>query len=186
MTHRILIVDDEPRVLDGLKRVFRREPYEVLTANSAEEGLRVLASTDVDVVISDHQMPGMLGTDFLYIVAREFPSTIRYMLTGKPSLEVAIQAINDGAISRFYTKPCHELDLIISIRSALQQKALISEAMRLLRRYKNQQAKLERIQRDYPEAASALNDTEGAQPLESMGNVTYEDLIDELRRTFGD
>lgn len=186
MPHRILIVDDEPRVLDALTRAFRREPYEVLSATSAEEGLKVLAVTPVDVVISDHQMPGMLGTDFLYVVAREFPSTIRYMLTGKPSLEVAIQAINDGAISRFYTKPCHELDLIISIRHALQQKELMSEALRLLQRCKRQQKKLEQIRQSYPETASLIENPDSRSSLEVTGNVTYEELIDELRKTFGD
>jgi len=186
MGHRILIVDDEPRLLDGLKRTFRREPFEVLTANSAEEALKILAAGPIDIIISDHHMPGMLGTDLLYVVAREFPNTIRYMLTGKPSLEVAMQAINDGAISRFYTKPCHEIDLLITIRHALQQKDLMAEAMRLLERYKHQQAKLEKFRRDHPEAASLIDDAGSTHELPVAENLTYEELIEELRKTFGD
>jgi DNA-binding NtrC family response regulator len=87
-----------------------------------------LRAKTVDVVVADHDMPVMRGTTFLAKVRQEFPDTIRMMLTGKPTLEVAIQAINEGAIHRFFTKPCRHVDLIITLRQALQQHDLLVAA----------------------------------------------------------
>jgi FixJ family two-component response regulator len=68
-------------------------------------------------------MPGMSGSEFLGIVRQNYPDTARIILTGHASLEAAIRAINEGAICRFLTKPCTELDLILAIDEALDQKA---------------------------------------------------------------
>lgn len=124
MPHTVLLVDDEPNVLAGLQRVFYREGYEILCANSGNEALNILRTKPVDVVISDQDMPGMTGTAFLAKVREEFPETIRFILTGKATLDHAIQAINTGAVSRFFTKPCNNIDLTVAIRQALQQKDL--------------------------------------------------------------
>ena len=133
MPYTVLLVDDEPNVLAGLQRALRKEPYLIFSATSAEMALVVLQARTVDVVISDQDMPGMRGADFLAKVRQEFPDTVRFMLTGKPTLEVALQAINAGAISRFFTKPCNPLELAITIKQALHQRALMLEAKRLLR-----------------------------------------------------
>jgi DNA-binding NtrC family response regulator len=107
------------------------------------------------------------------------------MLTGNPSLEVAIQAINDGAISRFYTKPCHELDLLITVRHALQQKVLAQEAMRLLLEYRKQKARLEKIEAHFP-GASGIPDDVVTYDVKDIGSLSYDDFIEELRKSFGD
>lgn len=123
----VLLVDDEPNVLEGFQRGLRKEPYTVLTATSAEEGLRILAHTPVDVVISDEQMPKIKGSEFLAKVHREYPKTIRIILTGQASLESAIRAINDGEIYRFLTKPCSVVELAKIIRKALLIKKLTNK-----------------------------------------------------------
>ena len=122
MEHKVLLVDDDANLLAGLRRTLRNEPYEILSATTAEEALRILGREEVSVVISDQEMPGMSGTVFLAAVRQRFPDTVRFILTGKATLDTAIQAINDGAISRFFNKPCNPVDLAVTIRQALQQK----------------------------------------------------------------
>jgi two-component system sensor histidine kinase/response regulator len=120
----VLFLDDEPKVLSGLKRALRKEPYEVLCATSAEEALALLQERPIDVVISDQDMPGMTGAAFLAQVRQAYPSTSRFMLTGKATLDVALQAINEDAVKQFFTKPCDPATLAQSIRNSLHEKAL--------------------------------------------------------------
>jgi len=96
MEHKVLIVDDEPTITDLLKDALANEPYDILSAASAEEALPILDREQVDVVISDEKMPGMSGSEFLAIVRQEYPDTVRMILTGHGSLESAIRAINEG------------------------------------------------------------------------------------------
>ena len=122
MSDTVLLVDDDPSVLSGLKRLLRKEAYALLTAGSAEEGAEILASRHVDLIISDEEMPGMSGTEFLARTAQHCPDTVRIVLTGRPSLDAALRAINEGKVHQFLTKPCNEIDLAITIRKALGQK----------------------------------------------------------------
>jgi CheY-like chemotaxis protein len=103
-TATVLFVDDEPNVTDGLKRALRREPYEFLTATSGAAALKILEGQYVDVVVSDEQMPGMSGSVFLSTVRKQFPHTIRMILSGQASLEAAVRAINEGQVHRFFLK----------------------------------------------------------------------------------
>lgn len=132
MQHTILLVDDEPKVLAGLKRLLRDEPYEILTAGNAEDAAEVLSRTSVDLIVCDEQMPGMSGTEFLAGVARDYPDVVRIVLTGHPTLPGALRAINEGRIYQFFTKPCNEIDLAIALRRALEQKDLIDKSRNLL------------------------------------------------------
>ena len=121
---KVLVLDDEPKVLSGLKRALRKEPYELLCATTAEEAFAILHEWPIDVVISDQDMPGMTGTAFLAQVRQAYPSTCRFILTGKATLDVALQAINDDAVRQFFTKPCDPETLAQSIRNIIKEKAL--------------------------------------------------------------
>ena len=164
--HVVLMVDDDKNILDSFQRILRREPYEVRCVSSAAEALKVLASEKVDVVVSDQEMPGMKGVEFLKKVREEYPDTIRYVLTGQPSLDVAIRSINEGAIDRFFTKPCNLIDLAITIRQALQQKELMAKTKRLLHTVKRQSAVIERAERDNPAITRVERDEEGTIVLD--------------------
>ena len=122
MAYTVLLVDDEPNVLDGLQRALHKEPYLILTATSADMALKILRTRAVDLVVSDYAMPGMQGTAFLAQVQQEFPETMLFMLTGQATPEVAVQAINDGAISHFFTKPCDLVALAFIIKQTLHQR----------------------------------------------------------------
>jgi DNA-binding NtrC family response regulator len=85
----VLIVDDDPNLLDGMRRILRREPYTVLTSQTCREALDWLESTPIDLIISDQDMPGMSGTAFLKCVCEQHPCITRFMLTGKATLDNA-------------------------------------------------------------------------------------------------
>lgn len=163
----VLFVDDEPNVTAALKRAFRNESYEVLSATSAREALAVLENREIDVVVSDEQMPEMPGSELLAQVRSRFPNTIRIMLTGHASLDAAIRAINAGEVYRFFTKPCNEVDLKVSIRQALLQRDLVSHSRRLLDEYRKQSVLLQELERDNPGIARLATDDDGAILVEA-------------------
>src|ERR1700684_1643688 len=142
----ILLVDDEPNVTDALKRALRREPYDVLTATSGAGAQELLERQHVDVVISDEQMPGMSGSVFLSAVRKQYPHTIRMILSGQASLEAAVRAINEGEVYRFFLKPCNPTDLMFTVQRALAHKRLEVQSRRLLREYQRQSSTLARLE----------------------------------------
>jgi diguanylate cyclase (GGDEF)-like protein len=127
----LLMVDDEPSILSALNRVFRREGYTIYTANSGQQGLEMLAKHAVDVIISDQRMPGMTGIEFLRIAKVSHPDTIRVILSGYTELETVTNAINEGAVYRFLTKPWDDEALREQVRQALAYKGLQEENQQL-------------------------------------------------------
>jgi diguanylate cyclase (GGDEF)-like protein len=101
----VLLLDDEPNVLSALARVFRNEGYQIFKTTSALEAFEMLAMHRVQVIISDQRMPIMSGTTFLSKVKELYPDTIRIILSGYTELSSVIDAINYGAVYRFFTKP---------------------------------------------------------------------------------
>ena len=132
MPERVLLVDDEPRVLDGYRRALRRR-YELSFAEGADEALGILESEGpFAVVVSDYQMPGTDGITFLAEIARRTPDTVRMMLTGQADLDVATAAVNDGKVFRFLTKPCPATDLAMALDAGLEHHRLIRAERELL------------------------------------------------------
>lgn len=128
----ILLVDDEPYVLEAICRQLRKT-FTLKTASSGEEALRILQSQGpCAVVVSDMNMPGMGGIDFLAKVKSLYPQTIRIMLTGHADLESAIEAVNTGQIFRFLTKPCAVSVLDFALRQGLRQYELQQAERELL------------------------------------------------------
>lgn len=119
MAATLLIVDDEPRIFGALRRALHREPLRLLHAESGEAALAVLEKESVDVVLADENMPGMNGSRLLAEVSRRWPDAVRMMLTGTADMDVVCKAVNEGRISRIFTKPCNEAELIVAIRDAL-------------------------------------------------------------------
>ena len=127
----LLLVDDEPNILASLKRLLRRDGYHILTANSGQEGLDVLAGHTVDVIVSDQRMPGMLGADFLRKAKLLCPQTIRIMLSGYTELQAVTDAVNEGAIFKFLTKPWEDHQLREHIAEAFRLKGIDDDNVRL-------------------------------------------------------
>jgi diguanylate cyclase (GGDEF)-like protein len=127
----MLLVDDEPNVVSALKRLFRRDGHLILTANSGDEGLQVLAQAKVDVIISDQRMPGMTGVEFLREAKKRYPDTIRIVLSGYTELQSVTDAINEGAIYRFLTKPWVDEQLREQVHKAFEHVELLEQNRQL-------------------------------------------------------
>lgn len=117
----LLLVDDEPNVLASLKRALRREGYRILAATSAREGLEMLATENVGVILSDQRMPEMTGTEFLSRVKVMYPQVVRIILSGHTDLATITDAINRGAIYKFLTKPWEDVALRETLREAFER-----------------------------------------------------------------
>ena len=146
----ILLVDDSPSILKALQRTLRAEGYRTYTANSADEALQVMDGVNIDLIVTDENMPGTSGTKLLQVVRDKFPEVIRFMLTGATDIEVAKNAINKGEIRRFFTKPWDDFELQIAVRQALDQKELERENQRLRGVVQEQEDMLKDLERRYP------------------------------------
>lgn len=134
MSDKILFVDDEASVLEGYRRILRHD-FSLSTVGSGEEGLAAIQATGpYSVVISDMRMPGMSGSDFLALVRRKAPDSVRMLLTGHADLDAAIDAVNRGNIYRFLTKPCEKPALVEAIRSGLEQYHSIAAEKELVKK----------------------------------------------------
>jgi ActR/RegA family two-component response regulator len=132
MPAKILLVDDEPAVLAGYERSLYRE-FEVDTATGGELGLQaILRSGPYAVIVSDMRMPGMSGAQFLAKARKSAPDTVRMLLTGYTDLGAAMEAVNEGNIFRFLTKPCAKDVLVAAINSGVEQNELIRSERELL------------------------------------------------------
>ena len=116
----LLLLDDEENVLRSLVRLFRRDGYTILTANSVRQAFDLLASNTVQVIVSDQRMPDMSGTEFLGRVRDLHPDTIRMVLSGYTDVTTITEAINRGAIYRFLTKPWNDEELREHIHAAFR------------------------------------------------------------------
>lgn len=130
-SRRLLLVDDEPNILAALQRLLRRDHYEVFCAGSGAAGLEVLAQHCVDVIVSDQRMPGMLGVDFLRQARAICPGSIRIMLSGYTELQSVTDAVNEGAIFKFLTKPWDDGQLRGHIAEAFSIKETADDNQRL-------------------------------------------------------
>lgn len=128
----VLYVDDEPENLRIFEFGFRRE-FSIVTAQTGEEGLRILQTEPVAVVLSDHRMPGMSGVDFLGRVRELDPKTMRVMVTAYGDAETLGAAINDGSIYKYVPKPWTPEEMRITLRRAIELYALDREREDLLR-----------------------------------------------------
>ena len=114
---KILYVDDEPNNLMGFKATFRMD-YQVLIANSADEGINMLdQNPDVKVILCDQRMPGKTGVQFFEEINQKHPAPVRMLLTGYTDIEAVVNAINRGHVYRYISKPWQETD----IRSAVEE-----------------------------------------------------------------
>lgn len=129
---RILCVDDEANVLEGLRLHLERH-YRVSTATSGVEALGLLdREGPYAVVISDMRMPAMDGAAFLGEVRQRFPGTVRLLLTGHADVNSAVAAVNEGQIFRFLTKPCPPAALLSAVQAAYEQYRLVTAERVLL------------------------------------------------------
>ena len=144
-TATILFVDDEDSILRSLQRTLRKEPYRVLTAGSGREGLDLLRSGPVELVVSDQRMPEMTGTQFLQQVQELSPRSVRVILSGYAEAHIIVEAINSGGIYRFIAKPWNDEELKTTLRQCLEHYRIREENQRLSELSARQVRDLERL-----------------------------------------
>ncbi len=152
-TRTVLLVDDEENILSSLKRLLRRDGYHIITAGSADQGLQRLAETDVDVIVSDQRMPGISGVEFLRRAKALYPHTVRMVLSGYTELQSIIDAVNEGSIYRFLTKPWDDTQLRAHVAEAMHHKEMADENRRLARQVESANADLARLNARLAQAA---------------------------------
>lgn len=142
--HNLLIVDDEKEILRSLKLTFT-EDHEVFTASSGAEALKILQQQDIALIITDQRMPVMTGVELLKQVIQINPQIIRIILTGYTDTAALIEAINQGHIYQYITKPWERQDFRLVVRRALETYELEIENQRLLRELQaaNERLKIE-------------------------------------------
>jgi response regulator RpfG family c-di-GMP phosphodiesterase len=114
----LLIVDDEVRILSALSRSLRREGYEIVTAETAEDALRVLDEREVDGILSDHRMPGTSGLALLAEAAQRRPRAVRMLITGWTE-EIPREKLEELGVCALVTKPWDDARLKATLRRAL-------------------------------------------------------------------
>lgn len=140
--HDILVVDDEVDNLDLLKRTFRRE-YNVFTANSAMDALKILETREFAVIISDQRMPEMTGVELFQKASERYPQTIRILLTGYTDINALVDAINMGHVYRYVTKPWSREEIVMTVKRAVEHYLISKDNIKLLDELKGKNAELE-------------------------------------------
>ncbi|MGL1893079.1 MAG: response regulator [Spirochaetaceae bacterium] len=115
----ILFVDDEKEILSSIKRQFRKEKFTIDTCNSGNEALELLKAGNYKVILSDERMPEMNGLELMKQVKTLYPATIRIILSGYADSETIINAINQGEIFRFISKPWNYDEMLDCINQAI-------------------------------------------------------------------
>lgn len=141
--HTVLVVDDEPDVIQSVKDLLRLE-YNVLGATRASDAMRLLGEHEVHVVMTDQRMPEMTGVEFLHRICDAHPDVVRLLFTGYADLPAVIDAINRGSVYRYITKPWDPEELQSVIREACLRYELVAERRRLLEELEVKNATLAR------------------------------------------
>jgi DNA-binding NtrC family response regulator len=128
----ILIVDDDATILMLMSNIFMYDDNHIVTAESGEGGLVKLKNNKIDLVISDQNMPGMSGLQFLKKVRAEHPDVVTIILTASGQVETAVKAVNEVGVYQFILKPFNVMDLRLTVRRALEYKQLLAERNLLL------------------------------------------------------
>ena len=145
----ILCVDDEKNVLKALRRLFYEENYDIFLAESGKEGLAILEEHgNVDLIISDYRMPEMNGVDFLREVYKRCPDTIRIVLSGYADTAAVVEAVNLGHIYKFIPKPWNDEELLATVRSGLETRALRKQNDSLSQELKTKNEELEKLNQE--------------------------------------
>jgi signal transduction histidine kinase len=149
--HCILVVDDEPDVVRSVQDLLRLH-YRVLGATRAQEGIALLEKEEIHIIMTDQRMPGMTGVEFLCQVRGDHPEAIRLLFTGYADIKAVVDAINQGNVFRYITKPWDPDELQLVIRQAAEQYDLLVERKRLLAELQSKNLALEGANRQLQQA----------------------------------
>jgi DNA-binding NtrC family response regulator len=177
MKATVLYVDDDTSNLKAVSRLFRHEPFDVVTEPSPIKALSRIDNLKPAVIISDQRMPEMDGTAFFREVEYRHPDSVRIILTGHADLEAAIEAINKGHVFRFIQKPWDDDDLKTQVRAALEHQESIHCLRTIVDTLVEEVMDNEKAQKSMRKLAAAVS-RELTQPLMIIGG--YVQLLQAL------
>jgi len=172
MKKKILFVDDEPLVLQGLKRMLRRErtEWDMTFVESGREALEMMEITSIDVVVSDMRMPGMNGAELLEQVTARHPETVRIILSGYADQDLVLKSI--GTAHQYLAKPCDPITLKATIKRATNLSASLRDG--LLKRIVSSMDRLPSVPSIYNQIVKTLENPDAG--LEEVGNIILQDI----------
>jgi DNA-binding NarL/FixJ family response regulator len=161
---RVLLVDDDPSVIEAVSRAIVGEPLEVHAAANAEAALDLLDRLDFDVILSDDDMPGMSGIELLGVVHRRHPEVVRIIYTGMATVQRAMTAINQGRIFQYLLKPCRAAEIVNIFRLALEERRKNEATAHALSAARKQHRVLRELTKELGDLAPLLDSEEPLRP----------------------
>ncbi|HRH81145.1 MAG TPA: response regulator [Thiobacillaceae bacterium] len=155
----LMLVDDEPNILSALKRLLRPDGYTILAYEDARQALADMDGRPVDVILTDQRMPNMSGVEFLRRARQSHPDTIRIVLSGYTELQFVTDAINEGAVYKFLTKPWDDEQLREHIREAFRSKGIADENRHLTEALRAANTQLQAHAQELERQAGQLENT---------------------------
>jgi signal transduction histidine kinase len=140
--HTILIADDDPQIIQRVGDVLRPQ-FRVLTAQTVAQAMQHLRGDDVHIVMTDRKMPDMSGVEFLHLLHDRYPHVVRLLFTAFSDVNGMIEAINQGRIYRYVTKPWADDELRSVVLQAAERYDLLAERKRLSDELKSRNLELE-------------------------------------------
>lgn len=161
----VVCVDDDSDMLAAVTRVLKREPLRLMATTDPSEALTWIASHPVAVLLSDYEMPQMTGVELSQAARKVRPETVRVLLTGKRTLDTAVESINRGEVFRFINKPFEPAALKQAIAEAVERHrelAAIVSDRELAARREQLAAELEA---EYPSITQVALEPDGAYAI---------------------
>lgn len=190
--HTVLVVDDEPEVVESLRRTLRHEKFKFVGTTSPLEALGIVLQGDVDLVIADIDMPEMNGLSLVSKIRAQCPDVVRILLTGDASLESAMTAINLGEVHRYLVKPWQKDELRETLRTALDRLDELRRASRASHAVAAHKELVAALESEHPgiwtvereDGAYVLDAERIAKTLSSLTEEPLRNLFD-VEATFG-
>ena len=177
LAHTVLVVDDQPDVLALLRRSLRELGCRILTTNSPTAALEMMRTNQVDVLISDIDMPGMSGLDLIARARVVAPHVVRILLTGHVTLDSALRAVNEGEVHRYLTKPWNDRELLDTLRDALQRLEELRRGAAAAQAATRRGAVMAELEREHPGITRVERD-DGAYTLDETRIEAFAKGID--------
>lgn len=154
---RVLLVDDEPPILRSLTRLLAFEPYELASAVTAADALRLLSEHDTAVILSDYDLGGIGavgGVDLLREARTRTPDTSRILFSGHIDIDLLRRAVNGGEVYRFVTKPWNDDELLQAVRQGVERWQLLKRNRALNEQAEEQNRQLKRFNAELEQMVS--------------------------------
>ena len=153
----VLVVDDDDDVRESLRLLIERAGFSCLTAENGVDALGMLLVKPAQVILSDHDMPGMDGIELLSFIGTRYPHICRILMTARKDAEPAVRALNVGRAYRFLTKPCRASDLLTTLHFAFEASDAEVEVRRMAALLRQQDSLIAALRGRFPEVARELD-----------------------------